>query len=288
MTCGRNPWKQATLTDDTFRAFAHDPNFLRKILPVSQPTNELLKKVFCLNPNHRMSISELRDSISKIKTFTMTEDELIYAHTAVKKVVIQQHLPPVPGKPPKAALAGKAFLANGGGNVKIIHSPSSRDVTGSPRTRYPRTPGPQAGNFVISPATPKLSGEDQRHPRRPGSPYPPSSTVSPMSPYPRHQHHRSPNPNDYSAGSLTINSASSSDSDGSLILTPEVQAVQDTPLSVVPAGDLDGGDWEQGGGSVVVVTKAVAIPPSTKAPGTPVIPSPRGFLRDVVRKIRAL
>ena len=35
LTCGRNPWKRASVEDSTFKAFRKDPNFLQTILPVT-------------------------------------------------------------------------------------------------------------------------------------------------------------------------------------------------------------------------------------------------------------
>lgn len=84
LTCGRNPWRQATPTDETFRAFVHNPDFLRTILPISHATNRILKGLFALEPRDRMSLRELRKRIQAVDTFTMTEDELRTAHSAAR------------------------------------------------------------------------------------------------------------------------------------------------------------------------------------------------------------
>ncbi|KAI9636687.1 kinase-like domain-containing protein, partial [Dioszegia hungarica] len=72
LTCGRNPWRQATLSDETFAAFAHNPNFLRTILPISEETDYILQGLFDLQPNERTRIPELRRQILAVKRFTMS------------------------------------------------------------------------------------------------------------------------------------------------------------------------------------------------------------------------
>ncbi|KAM0786031.1 hypothetical protein ACM66B_006846 [Microbotryomycetes sp. NB124-2] len=85
LTCGRNPWKQACPSDETFCAYLGNPDFLRSILPISEHTNRILKRIFALNPAMRISLKELRREILSVKTFVMTEDELKHATRATKE-----------------------------------------------------------------------------------------------------------------------------------------------------------------------------------------------------------
>lgn len=85
LACGRNPWKQACPSDETFRAYLANPDFLRSILPISDHTNRILKRVFALNPQARIGLHELRQEILAVKTFTMTEDELRGATRATRE-----------------------------------------------------------------------------------------------------------------------------------------------------------------------------------------------------------
>ncbi|KAK4703130.1 hypothetical protein P7C70_g3087, partial [Phenoliferia sp. Uapishka_3] len=85
LACGRNPWKQACPSDETFRAYLANPDFLRSILPISDHTNRILKRVFALNPQARIGLKELRQEILSVKTFTMTEDELRGATRATRE-----------------------------------------------------------------------------------------------------------------------------------------------------------------------------------------------------------
>lgn len=85
LACGRNPWKQACPSDETFRAYLANPDFLRSILPISDHTNRILKRVFALNPQARIGLAELRAEIMSVKTFVMTEDELKGATRATRE-----------------------------------------------------------------------------------------------------------------------------------------------------------------------------------------------------------
>ncbi|PKI83258.1 Serine/threonine protein kinase [Malassezia vespertilionis] len=76
LICGRNPWKQATLVDETFREYLRDPNFIMKILPISRDTNEVLKHILALYPENRYSLCELRKSVLGIKRLLATNVEL--------------------------------------------------------------------------------------------------------------------------------------------------------------------------------------------------------------------
>jgi serine/threonine protein kinase len=63
LTCGRNPWKQASLEDSTYRAHVRSKNFLKTILPISDALNVILGRIFTSDPEQRISIPELRTMI---------------------------------------------------------------------------------------------------------------------------------------------------------------------------------------------------------------------------------
>lgn len=83
LTCGRNPWKQACPSDETFKAYLENPDFLPSILPISPECNHLLKRIFCLNPANRISITELRETAFRIQKWTLTEEEALAAQEAL-------------------------------------------------------------------------------------------------------------------------------------------------------------------------------------------------------------
>ncbi|KXG48957.1 uncharacterized protein PGRI_028270 [Penicillium griseofulvum] len=70
LTCGRNPWKRASIEDSTFQAYLKDPFFLKTILPLSSEMVSILSRVFELDPIKRISIPELRQLILECPRFT--------------------------------------------------------------------------------------------------------------------------------------------------------------------------------------------------------------------------
>ncbi|KAI9268701.1 kinase-like domain-containing protein [Sporodiniella umbellata] len=84
---GRNPWKDASLKDETFCAYLGNPDFLFQTLPISKELNKIIKRIFCIDPSHRIALSELSILIRQCKTFTQ--------HTEPKEV-----LPPSPPTTP--------------------------------------------------------------------------------------------------------------------------------------------------------------------------------------------
>lgn len=70
LTCGRNPWKQASFEDHTFRAFTRSPDFLKTILPITDELNDILGRIFVRNPDERITLPELRARILACSRFT--------------------------------------------------------------------------------------------------------------------------------------------------------------------------------------------------------------------------
>jgi serine/threonine protein kinase len=82
LVCGRNPWRIASPSDDSFSAFCKDTTFLRRILPISSECLEVLEGIFATDPAKRVSLGVLRKQILRIKSFSMTEAEVRQAHAA--------------------------------------------------------------------------------------------------------------------------------------------------------------------------------------------------------------
>ncbi|PQE17063.1 Ran1 kinase protein [Rutstroemia sp. NJR-2017a BBW] len=72
LTCGRNPWKQASTEDSTYRAFTRNPNFLKTILPLSDELNEILGMIFERDPSQRITVSELKHRIQTCSSFSQS------------------------------------------------------------------------------------------------------------------------------------------------------------------------------------------------------------------------
>ncbi|KAL2868280.1 serine/threonine-protein kinase [Aspergillus lucknowensis] len=71
LTCGRNPWKRASVEDSTFRAYLKDPFFLKSILPLSDEMVCILSRIFEVDPSKRVTIPELRQLILDCPRFTL-------------------------------------------------------------------------------------------------------------------------------------------------------------------------------------------------------------------------
>lgn len=72
LTCGRNPWKRASIDDPTFRAYLKDPYFLQTILPLSNEAIFVLGRIFECDPAKRVTLPELRKLVLECPRFTMT------------------------------------------------------------------------------------------------------------------------------------------------------------------------------------------------------------------------
>lgn len=72
LTCGRNPWKQASFQDSTYRAFSRSPRFLQSILPVTDELNDILVRIFDPQPKTRITLPELRERIQTCPRLTVS------------------------------------------------------------------------------------------------------------------------------------------------------------------------------------------------------------------------
>jgi len=72
LTCGRNPWKRASVEDPTFRAYRRDRNFLKTILPISNELSLILQRIFEVDPQRRISLNELYSAIFHCRSFART------------------------------------------------------------------------------------------------------------------------------------------------------------------------------------------------------------------------
>ncbi|KAI7858618.1 kinase-like domain-containing protein, partial [Circinella umbellata] len=101
MAAGRNPWRQASLNDDTFCAYLADPNFLLKILPISRELNHILKRIFCIDPLRRIGLDELKERIKRCKYFTRTTEQQQLQQQQEQQLPAKVVLPPSPPATPR-------------------------------------------------------------------------------------------------------------------------------------------------------------------------------------------
>lgn len=77
LTCGRNPWKRASIEDRTFSAYLRDRSFLQTILPFTTEAVAILSRIFEIDPSQRITIPELRELIEgclHLTTVFMSKD----------------------------------------------------------------------------------------------------------------------------------------------------------------------------------------------------------------------
>lgn len=132
LTCGRNPWKRASMDDSTFRAYRNNPTFLSSILPLSHDLDFILGRIFEHDPRRRIEIPELRDLIIRCKNFTTRSNGV---------------LPPTPPSEPQYAPGPHA-------SCHIAQSLRECD-------QYPRTAAPLlAGYPVMAQCSTSSGGSD--------------------------------------------------------------------------------------------------------------------------------
>lgn len=83
MISGHNPWKRAVMTDNCFRAFIRDPNFLRSMLPISKAASNILQRIF-VSPGRRITLPRLRQLVLDADTLFMSDAEITSASVYVQ------------------------------------------------------------------------------------------------------------------------------------------------------------------------------------------------------------
>nr|POF03991.1 negative regulator of sexual conjugation and meiosis [Quercus suber] len=122
LTCGRNPWKHTTMDDSTFRAFMRDRNFLQSILPITDELNYILQRIFEIDPQRRISISELIYLVSACTQFT-------HGTSNVSTPVTPVYTPPVEA-------VGRLCLDSAMAFVEPLSDVPTMEL---PRQQYPQT-----------------------------------------------------------------------------------------------------------------------------------------------------
>ncbi|VVT46237.1 uncharacterized protein SAPINGB_P001114 [Magnusiomyces paraingens] len=90
---GRNPWKKASLTEDSaYRDYSTNPETLKGVLPVSEELNQIMAQVFHPDPYKRIQIPELRKRILACKKLTNPSPNFTWFQPFVKKAEQQQQV----------------------------------------------------------------------------------------------------------------------------------------------------------------------------------------------------
>lgn len=156
LTCGRNPWRRASVDDATFAAFARNPAFLNTILPVSEQLNYILQRVFEINPSKRITIPELRALVLQCTSFT-SSGAMLPATTYSRQVSVPRI------QVPDSPVASHSSTSEG-----FQLSPEAHNFYPQQRQQflYPPSPGPDSAyatpvsSTPSSPATPYFGAAD--------------------------------------------------------------------------------------------------------------------------------
>lgn len=85
LACGDRIWEEPTTRDRRFRKFNKDPSdFLRSEYPLNDHTRYLLLRIFSPEPL-RISLKALREEISSIDDFYLSDHEIAVATAQVQK-----------------------------------------------------------------------------------------------------------------------------------------------------------------------------------------------------------
>lgn len=168
LTCGRNPWRRASLEDSTYRAYLKNPNFLQQILPISPELNLILSRIFDPDPWRRISIPELKVLVMSCPRFTTrtplrsrpiithSPETFTTPHTTSPELFFQQS-PPSPTysiKEQRSASSSDGSMSTAGSTFSAASECSSISSHGS----FESVPKPQ---LVLFP--PQASFYDNRN-----------------------------------------------------------------------------------------------------------------------------
>ncbi|KAK9468066.1 kinase-like domain-containing protein, partial [Lipomyces arxii] len=146
LTCGRNPWNTAAMTDESFKAYLRSPEYLQRILPISAELNVILNSVFDLDPATRISIPDLYRAVARCQKLTVSPEEQQLRNR-------RPHSLKQPTTPPRT------YIDNVNGILTPI-SPTKTSTEISPPSTPHSSNNPfrnRAQNFEISGGSPKRS-----------------------------------------------------------------------------------------------------------------------------------
>ena len=83
---GRCPWKRASLKDKNFAAYVRDQSYLRTVFPISVEADEILRSIFTLREEECIDLLTLRERLTNIDTFYMSNAELETANSTVREI----------------------------------------------------------------------------------------------------------------------------------------------------------------------------------------------------------
>ncbi len=143
LTCGRNPWKRASLEDETYFAYLNDPSFLCTILPLTYEFNTVLSRIFDPNPRTRISLADLRACVVALAHFTVAPSPVVKEEGFEAAYIpsTPQHIRR-PLTPPSSAESSSMYVTPRGKKRSLHRQPGFQNYRGNcPPT--PQSPCPK-------------------------------------------------------------------------------------------------------------------------------------------------
>lgn len=153
LTCGRNPWKQASFEDSTYRAYLRNPEFLKTILPVSDELNDILVRIFTRDPALRITMPELMEAIRTCPRFTCQAPPAQAVPTPVPSA--QEPISPPSTPPPAESVYVSGLVSD---NISVMPGITFATIAPHPSpASYPPSPPSSTSS---SPSSSRSSSPD--------------------------------------------------------------------------------------------------------------------------------
>lgn len=151
LTCGRNPWKRASIHDASYRAFLKDGYFLERIMPISPKLAQFLKRVFA-SPSRRPSIEEARILFNRIGQFSAIRKPFAL-HSPIHYPQKPQHQRPLVNiHPPSPQSPGRDAHISAVPTLSAMTSiPSSDSICSGVQTPLCPSPPPELNSKILLP-----------------------------------------------------------------------------------------------------------------------------------------
>ncbi|KAJ7107023.1 kinase-like domain-containing protein [Mycena epipterygia] len=149
-----NPWHSAQASDHRWNSFMADPDFLREILPISRPLNELLTRCFRTDPARRPSLAQLRHEVLTLPELFMSDADLKMASPGVRRAA-GYVMPDVADFDPSDYSSGSDSIgaSTSGGGYSSLDADIGRPVQFlAPAGLAPSTPSAAGSSLLSVPA----------------------------------------------------------------------------------------------------------------------------------------
>ncbi|KZT66575.1 kinase-like protein [Daedalea quercina L-15889] len=172
MIAGRCPWRRPSMKDVNFSAYVEDQRYLRAVLPISEEADEIFRSIFTLREEDCIDLLTLRELLTNVKTFYMTEEEFDRATPSARELydLYDPRSQMDDGTTLVEDSSSSVYLSASGETSESEYS-NEREASGVPRPVLDIAPG-ACSRFVNESELPTIAEED--------SPAPPPFDAPPL------------------------------------------------------------------------------------------------------------